>query len=361
MRARAASVQAQLEAILLAWGMPADLAAETAQVMTDTDLAGIDSHGVGLVPTYDAMRRAGQLRLDARPRVLRDGVATALVDGGAGLGHPPAAFAMRLAIAKARQAGIGAVGVVNSHHFGAAGWYAALAAEAGCLGLVTSGTRTLAMVPPRGAMPVLGTNPIAFAAPAGEEPPMLLDIATTAAAANKVRAHAMRGKPIPEGWVVDADGAPVTEGEAAVAQVFAKAEGGLSPLGGAAAGHKGYGLGLMAHVLAGTLTGGSFSPIRLRTQAKDEPDNIGHFMLAIDPGAFRPAGDFAADMDAALGVLRATPAADPGQPVLIPGDPERAARAERLAQGIPMPEALVAQIRAVAEAAGAPFLLVAAA
>jgi LDH2 family malate/lactate/ureidoglycolate dehydrogenase len=359
MRATADSVRAQILAILQGWGMPGDLAEETAEVMVETDLAGVDSHGIGMLPSYEKMRRDGQVKLDARPHVVRETGGIALVDGGAGLGHPVAAFAMRLAIAKAKLHGIGAVAVRNSHHFGAAGWYSKLAASEGCIGLVTSGTRTMAMVPTRGATPVLGTNPIAFAAPAKRNPPVSLDMATTTAAANKVKAYALRGKPIPSGWVLDGTGQPVTEGAAAVAQIFENPEGGLSPVGGIAemASHKGYGLGLMAHILGATLSGGSFSPIRVRTQKPSDPDNIGHFMLAIDPAAFRPAGEFERDLDAAIEVLRDTPPADPALPVLVPGDPEVAEREARLADGIPVPAKLAHDIKEIAHRAGVAFLL----
>jgi len=359
MRASAAAVREQILAILGAWGMPADLAAETAEVMLETDLAGVDSHGIGMLASYERMRRAGQVQLAARPRVVREGPAMALVDGGAGLGHPVAAFAMRLAVQKAKQGGVGVVSVVNSHHFGAAGWYVQQAAAAGCIGFVTSGTRTLAMVPTRGAMPVLGTNPIAFAAKGAESPAVVLDMATTTVAANKVRAKALRGKAIPPGWVLDGAGAAVSEPVAAAAQIFDRPEGGISPLGGTEemGSHKGYGLALMAHILGGTLAGASFSPIRNRTQRPEDPDNIGHFMLALDPGFFRAPGAFEADLDEVVGVLRATPPAAPALPVLVPGDPERLERAERLAQGIPIPPLLAEEIRGIAERAGVAFLL----
>lgn len=361
MRATADKVRAQILAILVAWGMPEDLAAETAGVMADTDLAGVDSHGIGMLHSYETMRQAGQVKLDARPRIERDSGAVALVDAGAGLGHPAAIFAMRQAIQRAKKYGIGAVAVRNSHHFGAAGWYVKLAAQEGCLGLVTSGTRTMAMVPPFGAMPVLGTNPIAFAAPGHAQPPVVLDMATTTTAANKVRAKALRNKPIPSGWVVDGAGQPITDGAEAVAQLFQKPEGGLSPLGGTPemGSHKGYGLGLMAHILGATLSGAGFSAIKVKTQRPEDPHDIGHFMLAIDPTAFRPPGAFEQDLDAAVEVLRATPPADPAQPVLLPGDPERAEEAERGALGIPIPPGLEAQIRAIAERAGVPYLLTA--
>ena len=362
MRATAESVRAQILAILHAWGMPRDIAEETAEVMLDTDLCGIDSHGIGMLQSYEGMRRAGQVKLDARPVVVRDKGPVALLDAGAGLGHHAAAFAMRLAVSKAKQDGVGAVSVFNSHHFGAAGWYVKQAAKAGCIGLVTSGTRTDSMVPTRASMPVLGTNPLAFAAPARRNPPVVLDIATTTTAANKVRAKALRDKPIPVGWVMDGEGRAITDGPAAVAQVFEKPEGGLSPIGGSAemASHKGYGLAMMVHILASTLSGGSFSPIRKRTQRPEDPDNIGHFMLAIDPGAFRPDGAFEHDVDAVIDVLRATPPADPGLPVLVPGDPEAAEREARLADGIPIPAGLERQIRDIALRANAPYLLIAA-
>ncbi len=352
-------VRAQVAAILDAWGMPADLAATTAEVMTDTDLMGVDSHGISMLMLYERMRDAGQVRLDARPRVVRDGGVTALVDGGAGLGHPVAAFAMDLAMEKARAHGIGAVGVFNSHHFGAAGWYARRAATQGLLGLVTSSARSVLLVPTGGAAPMLGTNPIAFAAPARRNRPFVLDMATTTVAANKVKVYELNGKPIPEGWVVDGQGRPVTDSAAAMEQLFRRPEGGLTPLGGDAAGggHKGYGLAMMAQILAATLTGASFSPLRERDRrGADEPDNIGHFFLAMDPAAFRPPGAFEDELDATVDALHAMPAADPAQPVLVAGEPEEMEREARLAAGIPMPETLLAQIRAICGRCGAASL-----
>src|SRR5262249_47702190 len=123
------------------------------------------------------------------------------------------------------------------------------------------------------------------------------------------------------------------------------------------ASHKGYGLAMMVHILGGVLGGASFSPIRVRSQRSDQPDNLGHFFLAIDPRAFRPEGAFEEDLDAAIDVLHATPPLDPAAPVLVAGDPEAQTRARRLAEGIPVPAALAEQIRAVCARSGAPFLL----
>src|SRR5688500_7029603 len=196
--------------------MDAALVRTAAEVMVETDLCGVDSHGVSMLMDYDEARRRGKLNLKARPRVAREGPVTALVDADAGLGHPAAVMGMELAISKAQTMQVGIVTVFNSHHFGAAGYYAAMASKAGMLGLVTSATRTVAVVPTRAKVPVLGTNPIAFAAPAKRNAPFLLDMATSAAASNKIKVYGLHGKPIPAGWVLDDGGEPVTDADAAL-------------------------------------------------------------------------------------------------------------------------------------------------
>lgn len=355
-------LRAQIVAVLGAWGMDPDTIETTAEVMTETDLSGVDSHGISMLMDYDGSRLKGRLNLRARPRVVRENAVTARIDADAGLGHPAAAMGMRLAIDKARALGVGAVAVFNSHHFGAAGYYANLAAAAGLIGMVTSATRSINTVPTHGAIPVLGTNPIAFAAPAGRNRPFSLDMATSSTAANKVKVYELRDKTLPPGWVQDAGGRPVTDATLAMDTLYnrrAHGGGGLTPLGGTAenASHKGYGLAMMAHVLGGVLSGASFSPIRNRTQQPQDPDNLGHFFLAIDPGAFRDAGAFEDDLDEVIDVLRATPPADPARPVLVAGDPEAATRAQRLRDGVPMPQRLLDQLREVCTRSGAPYLL----
>ncbi len=338
--------------------MAKELVRTTAEVMVETDLSGIDSHGVSMLMDYESSRLKGKLNLQAQPKIVRETPVTALVDADAGLGHPAAVMGMELAITKAQAMGVGVVSVFNSHHFGAAGYYAALAPKAGLIGLVTSSTRTLTTVPTRAGTPVLGTNPIAFAAPARQQPPFLLDIATSTVAANKVRVYALNGKPLPPGWVVDERGEPVTDSARGNELVFGQTAGGLTPLGGTPelSSHKGYGLAMMVQILSSTLAGASFSPIRNRTQQPGDPDNAGHFFFALDPKVFRPEGAFEDDLDAAIGVLRATPPADPALPVLIPGDPEAVSRERRLRDGIPVSPALAEKIRAICERASVPFL-----
>jgi LDH2 family malate/lactate/ureidoglycolate dehydrogenase len=353
-------VHRQILNILNAWGMADDLAKTTAQAMLDTDLYGVDSHGISMLMSYEQRMLDGKLNLHARPQIVRETPAIALMDGQAGLGHPISVFAMNLAIDKALKLGIGAVGVRNSHHFGATGVYARIASSRGVIGMVTSGTRGVLMVPTRGAEPVLGTNPIAFAAPAKRNRPFALDMATTTSAANKVKVYDLNNKKLPDGWVVDGEGRTITDARRAMELMHdGKKQGGITPVGGyeAMASYKGYGLAMMAHILGGTLTGGSFSPIRDRTQKPKDPDNIGHFFLAIDPKAFRGEGEFENDLDDVIDILHATRPIDASKPVLVAGDPEMNERERRLKDGIPIPEKLDKLIRDICERCGAEYVL----
>ncbi|HET7342710.1 MAG TPA: Ldh family oxidoreductase [Methylomirabilota bacterium] len=348
-----------LLSVLRAWGMSEAHADVTAAMMLETDLRGVDSHGISMLPTYDREHRAGRLNMRPVFKTLREAPSLALIDADASLGHPVSAHAMSLAVDKCRATGVAVVSVVNSHHFGAAGCYSKIAADRGVIGLVTSATRGVSMVPTFAAEPVMGTNPLAFAAPARRNPPFLLDMATTTVAAGKVKVHKLNHRPLPKGWVVDGGGQPVTDAEEAFRFVFERPEGGITPLGGTreAGGHKGYGLAVMVHVLGGVLAGASFSPLRNRTQKPSDPHNLGHFFLAIDPAAFREAGAFEDDLDQVIDVLHGARRADPAQPVLVAGDPEIATRAERLKRGVPIPDDLMVQLREVAKAAGVPFVL----
>lgn len=352
-------VREQIDGVLRAWGMPADLAGVAADLMAETDLIGIDSHGISMLPSYEAKLAAGTLRLDARPRIVREGGSSALLDGMGGLGHPVSAQAMQLACDKALEHGVGAVAVRNSHHFGAAGVYARMAVQRGLVGLVTSSATTLILVPTHGAMPMLGTNPIAFAAPAAQNEPLVLDMATTTVAANKVKVYDYLGKPLPPGWAVDGAGNTITESARAMEYIFKHAEGGLTPLGGTAAmsSHKGYGLALMAQVLGGTLGGSALAVRHQARRGAGDPDDVGHFFLALNPDAFREAGSFEDDMDELIDTMRDTPPADPGRPVLVPGDPEMRARAERASLGLALAPALLERLAGICERAGAPFVL----
>jgi LDH2 family malate/lactate/ureidoglycolate dehydrogenase len=353
------AIDRQIAAVLAAWGMDPELIPVAVDAIAWCDRAGIDSHGISMLTMYEDGWRRGKIDLRARPRVVRQTAVTALVDAGRGLGHPAATHAMELAAEKALAAGVGSVAVFNSHHFGAAGYYALLAAEKGLIGLVTSSTRDFKVIPTRSAVPVLGTNPIAFAAPAARHAPFVLDMSTSTAAANKVKVYDYHGRAIPRGWVVDERGEAVTDPGVAMEYAWRSAAGGLTPLGGSPEGasHKGYGLSVMVQLLSSALSGASFSPVRKRKQKDGDPDDIGHFFLAIDPAAFRPEGAFEADVDTVVDELHAARPLDPSLPVLVAGDPEERARAERAREGVPIPPALADAIRGVCERCGAPFLL----
>jgi LDH2 family malate/lactate/ureidoglycolate dehydrogenase len=360
--ASAENVHQQILSLLPAWGMSGEQARTSAAVMVDTDLSGVDSHGISMLMDYDQSRRKGKLNLHAKPRVLRETAVTALIDADAGLGHAAAVMGMRMAMERGRRQGVGIVTVRNSHHFGAAGYYSRMASAEGLLGLCLSSTRTINTVPTRGRVPVLGTNPIAFSAPARRNPPFTLDMATSSAASNKVKVYELRGHDIPGGWVVDEQGEQVTNAARAMEILFQRPKdigGGLTPLGASAemSSHKGYGLAMMVHILAGTLSGSSFSPVRVRTQRPQDPDNLGHFFCAIDPAAFRAPGEFEDDLDTVIDTLRTTPPARPGEPVLVHGDIETETRERRKAKGIPLPETLARKIRALCDDANVPFLL----
>src|SRR5262245_35220773 len=358
-RVAAKQIREQLVSVLRAWGMSDAHAATTAEMMVETDLRGVDSHGISMVPTYDREFRAGRLNMRPVWKTLREGPAMALIDADASLGHPVSVHAMNLAVDKCRESAVAVVSVFNSHHFGAAGCYSRIAADRGVIGMVTASTRGVTLVPTFAAEPVMGTNPLAFAAPARRNPPFQLDMATTTVAAGQVKVSQLNPHALPDGWVVDDKGHPVTDPEQAFTYVFERPEGGITPLGGPreAGGHKGYGLAVMVHILGGALAGASFSPIRNKSQKPSDPHNLGHFFMAIDPKAFRAPGAFEDDLDAVIDTLHAAKRADPAQPVLVAGDPEMATRAERLRDGVPVPDDLMDQLRAVASSAEVPFVL----
>ena len=359
MRIHPKQIREQLVSVLRAWGMSDAHAETTAEMMLETDLRGVDSHGISMLPIYDREFRAGRLNMRPVFKMIREMPAIALIDADASLGHPVSVYAMNMAVDKCLQTGVAVVSVVNSHHFGAAGCYSRIAAERGVIGMVTASTRGVTLVPTFAAEPVMGTNPLAFAAPAKRNAPFQLDMATTTVAAGKVKVYKLNHKTLPVGWVVDGDGRPVTDPEEAHRYVSERPEGGITPLGGAreVGGHKGYGLAVMVHILGGVLAGASFSPIRNKTQKASDPHNIGHFFMAIDPRAFRGDGEFERDLDQVIDVLHGAQRADPAQPVLVAGDPEMATRAERLENGVPVPDDLMEQLRAVAKSAGVPFVL----
>jgi len=348
-----AAHRAQIKAILGAWGMPEDNAEQTSEILAWADLHGVDSHGLSMLPGYDRLRRNGRARMDARPEIIRQTPVSALVDGGGGLGHVPARFAMRLAIDKAKQVGMAAVAVRNSAHFGACGFYTLMAAEAGLIGMAATSASGIQVAPTFGKQARLGTDPWSFAAPSADGVPFLLDMATTTVAAGRIRNKANENLPAPPGWVLDKDGLPSTD------PLVAKEKGGfLTSLGGSpeASSYKGYGLAVMVNILAACLSGATLVTDPMHTK-KPQGMDIGHFLMAIDPALFRDPGEFQSDVASFLGALRATTPIDPAQPVMVAGDPQRKLAAQRTAEGIPVGPGLLNQVRQIAQASAAPWLL----
>jgi LDH2 family malate/lactate/ureidoglycolate dehydrogenase len=344
--------RSQLELILKAWGMAEATAASTAEIMSWADLHGIDTHGISMVPVYDQRRRAGKIDMRAMPITTRETPVSALVDGGGGLGHANARRAMELAVAKAKAIGIGVAVVRNSAHFGACGFYALMAVEAGLVGMVATSASGIQVAPTFGAQARLGTDPIAFAAPGRPGEPFLLDMATTTVAAGKIRNKANENLPTPPGWLVTSTGQPSTD------PLEVSKGGFMTPLGGTPEGssHKGYGLSGMVNILSSALSGATMVTDPMHTRKPGTMD-IGHFFLALDPGLFRDAGDFRADVAAFCDTLRATTPADPARPVLVAGDPERRTATQRRQTGIPVGANLLAKVREVALASGAAWIM----
>lgn len=345
--------RAQLEALLTAWGMPAGFAQRTAEVMSWADLHGIDSHGISMVPAYFERSRNGRVNMAAQPRIVQETPVSALLDGDGGLGHEPGRQAMETAIAKARAIGVGVVVVRNSSHFGAAGFYARMAADAGLIGMAATSASAIQVAPTGGAEARLGTDPWSFAAPGRDGEPFLLDMATTTVAAGRVRNKANENQPTPAGWLLTKAGLPSTD------PLEASEKGGfLTSLGGSKDGssYKGYGLAVMVNILSACLSGSTLitDPMHLK---QPQGMDLGHFFLALDPGLFREPGAFETDVASLCDALRATTPMDPAEPVMVAGDKERRIAEQRLQHGIPVGPGLLEKVRLVADNSGVDWLL----
>jgi L-2-hydroxycarboxylate dehydrogenase (NAD+) len=337
-------------------GVPDDDARLAADVLLAADLRGIDSHGVARLRTYVELLRAG--RINPRPtlRTVRETLGTATVDGDNGLGLVVGPKANRMAMDKAEQAGTGWVVVRHSNHYGIAGYYALKAVERDMIGWsMTNSSRGVA--PLWGGERMLGTNPIAVAFPAGSEPPIVVDMATSAVAYGKIEIAHREGKSIPEGWAIDREGRPTTDPKAMM-------DGGaLLPLGSVReqGGHKGYALALMVDVLSAVLPGANWGPfapsfvLRGERPTRQVGLGIGHLFGAMRVDAFRDPQEFKAQVDELVRALRATRPAPGTSGPLIPGDPERAAEEERRNQGIPLLPAVIEELREVSRQTGVAF------
>lgn len=318
----------RLNDTLLDAGASVGSAASAVRALMHASRIGVDSHGARLVEHYCTVLRSGRLAGDPQICVERRAAAAAVVDGGDGLGHHAAYRAMDVAVALAREAGVGAVGVVRSSHFGAAGAYAIEAARAGMVGFVT--TNADSIVAPHGGVTAFhGTNPLAFAAPSGGARPWLLDMATSSIPFNRVSLFRSLGLTLPEDVAADEGGVPTSDPQAV---------GMLLPVGGSDFGFKGAALAGVATIFSAILQGAVADHEMIRMVGGDDmktPRGMGHFVLAIDPDRFGGQAVFEAGMQAYLAALRAAPARA-GETVMAPGDREWRVEAERARGGIPL-------------------------
>lgn len=310
-----------------------------------------------MLPHYETRRLSGMIFPVADPVVEQDAPAFCVIDAGHSLGHAPGHMAMEMAIEKARVMGVGMGLVKRSNHYGAAGVYATMAADAGMIGMSMTGTSQRSIVPTFAKDPMYSTNPIAFAVPGPNgQHPIILDMATSTVAVGKLDIARRAGKPLPEGWALTPEGAPQTDAQAA----FDARPRRMTPLGGdrERGSHKGFGLAVMVDILSSVLTGSWFGAHDLKTGKTGKHHMIGSFFLALDPDMFRDSrADFDADMAALVDLLKSTPPLDPDQPVMVAGEPERIAKAARQQDGIPVTDTLLEELRSAAETSGAAYLL----
>ena len=311
-------------AILEAVGTPRDEAEIVADSLVKADLRGIDSHGVFRLIVYVNRVRHKTIIPGAPFTIIRETPSTALVSGGFGFGQVIGVKAMKLAVEKARKTGIGAVSVFDTNHFGMVAYYAMIGLQNDMIGVVTCNTSPW-VVPWGGRVPMLGTNPICVATPSGQDIPIILDMATSAAARGKIERAAKEGKPIPEGWAVDQNGEPTTEPVAAL-------KGALLPFGGP----KGYGLSFIVDIISGALAGAACGKDVCSLFPEERKCNVGQFFLAINVDAFIPIRDFKAAVDKVVLELRSSPPAPGYASVLIPGEIEYRTEQKRLLEGIPL-------------------------
>jgi LDH2 family malate/lactate/ureidoglycolate dehydrogenase len=342
-RISAARLRAFLIDVFRACDFPEADAATIADAMLEADLTGSDGHGVLRLANYVRQIKRGGTNPRPNVRVVERSPATALVDGDHGMGHVVMTYAANLAVEMARACGVAWVGARRSNHAGAGAVYAAIPLAHGMVGIYGAASAVNHMAPWGGTEPLLGTNPIAVAIPAGDEAPVILDIATSLASNGAIRTHELEGRPMPAGWVQDRnDGSPITDPKRIN-------EGTYLPLGG----YKGSGLSIIIGLLAGTLNGAFFGrDIRDFAAPPGGQLNVGQFVVALDVARFGPPDVFKAEVDRHVRELAGSRRLPGVEAIRVPGQGRLARRAERARDGIPFSAALVAQVDAVATSVG---------
>jgi L-2-hydroxycarboxylate dehydrogenase (NAD+) len=332
-RVSTTEIAALIKRALVTVGVPADDADQVAVLMAESDARGADAHGVFRLPQYVKQIQDGAVNPRPNIQIVNERPGTALLDGDNALGHLVMKRAADLAVKKARQCGVGWVGTRRSNHAGPAQLYPRMAAAQNMIGIYFC-VGNANLVPPWGGTEVLlSTNPIAIAVPALQHPSIVLDMATTNTAFGKVRLKAQRNEPMPEGWMIDRQGKPLTDAKRAN-------EGFLLPIGGP----KGYGLALMFGLLAGTLNGAAFGRdvVDYTVDSKTE-SNTGQSIMAVDIAAFADVQEFKQDVDQVWETMKSSPTLPGVDEVRLPGERSENLYRERTADGVP----LGAQLRKV--------------
>jgi LDH2 family malate/lactate/ureidoglycolate dehydrogenase len=338
----AEQLEAFITTALTTLGLPEQDASICAARMTESDLRGVDTHGIFRLSQYCQRIRAGGINRHPKVRPVRENAVTALLDGDNGMGHVVVSAAVHLAIQKAGESGLAWIGTKNGNHAGAGAVYSSMPLVHDMICMYMTVANGNHMPPWGGVERILGTNPISVAIPAGKEPPITLDIATTVTSAGKVKLLAQKGEYIPHGWMVDRHGQPLTDPRRA-------SEGFLLPIGG----YKGYGLNVVIGMLAGVLNGAAFGRgVVDFNQDFVTPNNSGHMIMAMRVDNFQPAAEFKQAMDASIREIRESERMEGVERIWLPGEMEYFTRKERLEHGIPLAGAVVGELRKLAAELG---------
>lgn len=343
LRFRPADLLAFCGTVLERLDVPPGDARHVSECLVYADMRGVNSHGVIRLPVYTRRLQAGVVKARPAMKVESSFGAAALLHGDNGLGAVVGVRAMETALTMAETAGIGFVGVRESNHFGAAGYYVEEALRRKCIGCAITNAPPN-MAPYGGMQRFLGTNPIAIGIPAGKERPILFDASTSVTARGKIIVAAQRNQPIPEGWAIDPEGRPTTDAAQALA-------GAVLPFGGA----KGSAISFMIDILCGVLTGAAFA-LHLNTlENLSAVQNLGHVFVALRTDMFLPRAAFERRMDEILGMLRSSPPAPGVSRVVVPGEPEAAIEEANRVAGVPLSAETVDELVALGTELGVDF------
>ncbi len=335
-------------------GVPEKDAKITTDVLVLADLRGVESHGVARLSRYYTDLKNGWTSPTDQSRTIKETRATALIDGGNSLGQVVGHKGMEFAIRKAKETAVGIVSVKNSHHYGIAGYYTLMALQQGLIGISMTNAAPL-VVPTFGRTAVLGTNPISLAAPASQEKPFVLDMATSVVPRGKLEVFERLGNKIPLGWAVDTTGHGTTDPRVVLEALSKRLGGGILPLGGEGeehSGHKGYGLALMVDVLCGVLSGAATG---LGVDVDKTKPNVGHFFMALDPAAFRPLDEFKRDMDRLARELKDSPKAEGQSRIYLHGEKSYARMERYRRKGVPLAAKVVESMKQIGKELGVPW------